>query len=229
MQRNLWILLLFSFTILSSCKKPISIKPALTISNLNKDAAAGDQVPFDINSSGPKSIARLKVDINVNNSGLKTLTDTTYPSPFHVLQYEYYYTIPADAVKDESIVLTFTVYDTDGNSSSSTKTITVKGAQPFINFTSSANTGAPGGVISLQAGITSASRDLGKGVLTQSINSSTPATIATRNWQDQNSVTWDYVYNIPQSAKSGDNIVLEVAVTNNDGVVRSKKVSIKVQ
>lgn len=225
--RKIILIIAAASGILLGCSKG-GIKPVLTVNNLSTNAAAGDQVQFDINASGTNALTRLVVMANYNNGGDKTITDTTYAKSPKILQYEYYYTIPPDAQKNQAIAMTFTLYDAKGGSTTASRTITVKGAQPVITFTSSATSGAPGAAISLHVNVTSASNDLGTVEISQGFNG-TLTTLDTKQFQNQNNVSVDYVYNIPTAAHSGDKISLGVVATNNDNIQRRKDITITVQ
>ena len=110
---------------LSSCKKDIEDPLLLTVSPsyLVMNVTGGTNLALTIGASGPKNLQRFKIETQDNTNNKVILLDTvlSWGSKFSML---YNYTVPARS-SDYSIVLFFTVLDSDGNTAQASRTLNV--------------------------------------------------------------------------------------------------------
>lgn len=120
----LWVCVL-GLSTLSSCKKDIEDPLLLTVSPsyLVMNVTGGTNLALTINASGPKNLQRFKIEVQDNTNNKTILLDTvlSWGSKFSLL---YNYTIPARSA-DYSLVLYFTVLDSDGNTAQASRTLNV--------------------------------------------------------------------------------------------------------
>ncbi len=122
------MLCILTLALLSSCKKDIEDPLLLDVnpSYLVMDATGGANLPLTINASGPKNLVRFKLEAQDNTNAKVVLLDSmlSWGSKFSLL---YNYTVPAKS-SNFSLVLFFTVLDSDGNTAQTTRTLNVSGS-----------------------------------------------------------------------------------------------------
>ncbi|MDF2457258.1 MAG: hypothetical protein K0R51_3251 [Cytophagaceae bacterium] len=113
--------------LLSSCKKDIQDPLLLDVnpSYLVMDVTGGANLPLTINASGPKNLVRFKIEAQDNTNTKVVLLDSmlSWGSKFSLL---YNYTVPTKS-NNFSLVLFFTVLDSEGNTAQTTRTLNVTG------------------------------------------------------------------------------------------------------
>lgn len=121
------MLCILTLGLLSSCKKDIQDPLLLDVnpSYLVMDVTGGDNLPLTINASGPKNLVRFKIEVQDNTNTKVVLLDSmlSWGSKFSLL---YNYIVPAKS-NNFSLVLFFTVLDSDGNTAQTTRTLNVAG------------------------------------------------------------------------------------------------------
>lgn len=87
------------------------------------NVTGGTNLALTINASGPKNLQRFKIEVQDNSNNKTLLLDTvlSWGSKFSLL---YNYSIPARST-DYSLVLFFTVLDSDGNTDQASRTLNV--------------------------------------------------------------------------------------------------------
>ncbi len=119
------LLCILGLGLLTSCKKDVQDPLLLTISPryLVMNVTGGTNLPLTISASGPKNLQRFKIEVQDNTNSKVTLLDTvlTWGSKFSLL---YNYTIPARSTSF-SLVMYFTVLDSDGNVVQASRTLNV--------------------------------------------------------------------------------------------------------
>lgn len=222
MRKNNYLFLcgLFICLLAISCKKNGGLnKPSLNVNMLDKEGAGGDILEFDMNASGFDAIKGFKVEVNYNNTGSKTVLDSTFSEPKGVFTYVYRYKIPENAKKGESATLKFTATDKNGNNSTVEKSITVTASQPQLSLSVDNLKPNAGDVLTLHIAMKSSEKNLGKIEIKESRHNQAGVLLETKDWQNEDNVAWDYEYTVPKDA-SGEKIIILVIAKNSDGIER---------
>lgn len=113
--------------VLSSCKKSVEDPLLLTINprNLILDVEGGKNIPLTIGGAGPKSLTRFKIEVQDNNTKTVILDSALSWGKNFNLSYNYY--IPARSTA-YSLILFFTLLDSDGNTAHTSRTLNVSPA-----------------------------------------------------------------------------------------------------
>jgi len=115
---------LAGLSFLSSCKKDIedplllNVSPNVLVMNIN----GGENIPFNIDASGPKNLQRFKMELQRNNTKTVILdTVLTWGSKFSLL---YNYSVPTSSTSYSQVIF-FSVLDSDGSTAQTSRTMNV--------------------------------------------------------------------------------------------------------
>lgn len=225
------IILLAGLLILQSCGKTDVVNqvnsPVVTLTPNQKSGNAGDEITIDLVTTATNNIQRIQMSAQYNGGASQTIIDSTLTTGTTYLDRNFSYTIPATATANQTSVITFTVTDVKGNTTSKSVTISITGSQPNISLNTvktslSANENAQINVL-----ITSPVANIGHLVIQQSINSQLGTTLKDTTFTNQSTVTYVYNYTAPATFTSADNVALIFTVTDNNNVKRTKSLVFK--
>lgn len=221
------LLILLAMTLLlQSCGKTDVVNqvnsPVVTLTPSQKTGVAGDEIQIDLVTTATSSIQRIQMTEQYNGGSTKTLVDSTITSNTTYIDRNFSYDIPATATANQTSVLTFTVTDVKGNTTSKSVTISITGSQPSISVNTAKTALSAGESAQVNVLITSPVANIGHLVILQSINAQQGTTLKDTTFINQSTVTYVYNYTAPSTFTSSDKVALVFTVTDNNNVSRTK-------
>lgn len=220
------ILLLIIAAGSESCKKTDVINqvnsPVVTLTPNQKSGVAGDQITIDMVATATNNIQRIQVTEQYNGNSANTLVDSTITASTSYIDRNYTYTIPSNATANQSSVITFTVTDSKGNTTTKNVTISITGSQPAISLTCAKTSLSASETALMTVHLSSPVANIGRLVILQSINAALGTTLKDTTFTNQSDVNMVYNYTAPSTLTSADKINLIFTVTDNNNVARTK-------
>lgn len=189
---------------------------------------AGDIVSIDYTSGSAVGMKDIKIEAAFNGNASIVLKDTFFTSKPKVEDLNFNYTIPDSAAAGQKSVLTFTVTDTAGKTTSKQATVNVTSSRPRITVSQNNTTGHAGDSVIFTITMKSTEANIDSLSISQSINSSVFTKIAGFAYSNLSLVNTTYKYQIPNSSAVGDKIALFFTVTNNSKITNytSKNITV---
>jgi hypothetical protein len=194
-------------------------KPLLVVTpTLGSSGEAGKKMDFDIETSAANSISRVTVELQPGSGANMMYQDTTINPPVPRVTYAVQYTLPDTGLKGDEFHFTFTSYDTKGNSTSTTKTLTISGSRPKVVIGGPDNVTA-GQTVNFSVTFSDAGADLKSFQWNANLNGGndnlmkdSTFTTASRN------ITIPFTYQVPANLTPGEYAVMKFTATNKDNV-----------
>lgn len=179
---------------------------------------AGKKMDFDIDAADADNISRIKIDIQAGSGPVTLFKDSTIdPSKPHVV-FSVQYTLPETALKDDAFTFTFTAFDTKGNSSSTTKTLTVSGSRPKVEI-GGPETVTADQTVNFNVTFSDPGADLKSFNWSESVKGGTHKSLKDSTFSaGVKSAIVPFTYHIPADLVSGDYVVMLFTATNKDNV-----------
>lgn len=193
-------------------------------------APAGKRIDFDIDATDADNLTRITVDVQENSDpSVKYLDSTFNPAKLHIV-FALQYDLPVNAVKGDQFHFTFTAYDALGNSSTSTKSITVSGSRPKVEINAPVTDVNAGETVNFSVTFSDPGSDLKSFRWVERINADTDTELrdSTFNAGVRN-VTIPFSYQVPADLQPGEFSVMLLEATNQDNVTwgETKRFTVK--
>jgi hypothetical protein len=201
--------------------------PVVTLTPNQKTGNAGDEITIDLVTTATNNIQRIQMTEQYNGGSTKTIVDSTLTTGTTYIDRNFSYTIPATASANQTSVITFTVTDVKGNTTSKSVTISITGSQPNISLSTVKTSLSAGENAQINVLITSPVANIGHLVILESINSQQGTTLKDTTFNNQSTVTYVYNYTAPTTFTSADNVALVFTVKDNNNVSRTKSLVFK--
>jgi hypothetical protein len=219
------ILLAIALTV-QSCNKTDVVSqvnsPVVTLTPSQKSGVAGDEIQIDLVTTATNNIQRIQMTEQYNGGSTKTLVDSTITASTTYIDRNFSYDIPASASANQTSVLSFTVTDVKGNTTTKSVTISITGSQPNISLNTAKTALSAGENAQVNVLITSPVANIGHLVILQSINAQQGTTVKDTTFTNQSTVTYVYNYTAPSTFTASDKVALVFTVTDNNNVSRTK-------
>jgi hypothetical protein len=173
---------------------------------------------FDIDASDANNIARIKIDLQAGSGPVTTFKDSTIDPAKARVTFAVQYTLPETGVKDDAFNFTFTAFDTEGHSTTTTKTLTISGSRPKIEI-GGPETVTADQTVNFNVTFSDPGNDLKDFRWRESINGGADNTLKDSTFAaGVRNVIVPLTYHIPANLTSGNYVVMLFTATNKDNV-----------
>jgi hypothetical protein len=215
------LVVLLAVSLFQSCDKTKETiaKPILAVTpTLGSSGPAGKKMDFNIDASDANNINRIKIEVQSGSGPVTTFKDSMIePSKPHVT-FAVQFTLPETGLKGDAFNFTFTAFDTKGDFTSTTKTLTISGSRPTIEI-GGPETVTADQTVNFNVTFSDAGADLKNFNWKESLNGGAHNNLKDSTFVDgvKNAIV-PFTYHIPADFKSGDYAVMLFTATNEDNV-----------
>jgi hypothetical protein len=215
------LFLLAAAGLFQSCDKTKETiaNPVLAVTaTQNTSGPAGKKMDFDIDAADADNISRVKIDLQAGSGPVTVFKDSTIdPAKPHVV-FSVQFTLPETGLKGDAFNFTFTAFDTKGNSSSTTKTLTISGSRPKIEIGGPDNVTADQ-TVNFNVTFSDPGADLKNFNWSESVKGGAQNSLKDSTFADgvKNAIV-PFTYHIPADFVSGDYVVMLFTAMNKDNV-----------
>ena len=225
-------LVIIGFTF--ACQKPNNNIPAINsplvvLTPTSDSGYAGDKRSINYSTTATNGIKRIQIFTQFLSNPKVTVKDSTLATTKLAEDLNFVYTIPDSATRGQQSVITFTITDGNGNSSTKTATIIVTGSRPSIKVTPATTSAHKGDTVSFNIVMKSPDKPIQILDISQIINSGSATSLPSIPYSgNQLVINTTYKYVVPNTVNIGDVIGLLFTVGNSNGITNIASVTINV-